>query len=293
MSRRSEALKAVAQDFCKVHQEWVDAKNRPDPDNVYFDAADDLFRAFDAGDIPGDCRPLAEAVEAFREAVADFDGREDEQQLHPGESFWRAREAVEAALNGPSRRELPPLESIKDLAALPYMQHAQIAKMYGFIDRRGNLMLKLVQMELDSPGSVIGPAAKGKGLIDGRDWADPRLAELDEQDGAAERSMDAIRAKGRESKRDAAPCPETPRELWEQGVGPAQAARMLKQPEHDVRQQFTEWTAATDFNRKVWDLVDKGVHIDKIVKQTKSDKAKVEAAILARPAGGPEESEAA
>ena len=288
MSRRKEALIRVARNFVEVHDAWVDSQNRPNPDDLYFDAMEELFESFEAGDIPGDCRPLAAAVEAFKAAADEFEEREDEQQLYPGEAFWRGVELIKNAIDGPARRELPPLETIKELAALPYMQHAQIAKMYGFIDRKGNLLVRLVQMELDSPGSVIGPAGKGKGLIDGHDWTDPRLAEIDAQDGAAERNLQAIEEKGRNSRRDSAACKETDRELWEQQVGPAQAAKMLKRDEQSVRKQFADWTAAAEFNRKVWDLMDKGTHIDQIAKQLKAGKDKVEAAIKERPQGGDE-----
>jgi hypothetical protein len=178
-----------------------------------------------------------------------------------------------------------PLEPIKELAAMPYMQHVQVARMYGFIDRKGNPLPRLVQMELDAPGSVIGPAGKGKGLIDGRDWVDPRLAELDEQDGAAERHSEAIEAKGRRAKKENSPCRETPRELWEQGVSISQAARMLQQDEKEVRRQFADWTTARDFQKKVWGLMDKGVNVDQIAKQLKAEKPDVESAIRERPQG--------
>lgn len=293
MSRRSEALKSVARNFLQVHQDWQNDRNRPNPDDEYYDAMEELFNSFAGGDIPAECRPLSVAVEAFRKAADAFEDREDDTQLYPPESFWRGVEAVKAATEGPGRRELPPLESIKELAALPFMQHVQICRMYGFIDRRGNPMPRLVQMELDSPGSVIGPGAKGKGLIDGRDWVDPRLAELDEQDGAAERNLEAFEEKGRAAKREESPCPESPRDLWEQNVPAAQAAKMLKQSEKDVRKQFADWTADRDFQVKVWGLVDKGVQIDQIAKQLKcGDIEKVKAAILARPQGDGE-SEAA
>lgn len=285
MSRRSEALKAVARGFLQVHDEWAQDRNRPNPDDTYFDSMEALFESFDGGDIPGDCRRLAGAVDEFRTAADAFEEREDEEQLYPGEAFWRGVEGIKAVVSGPERRELPPLESIKELAAMPYMQHAQICKMYGFIDRKGNLMPRLVQMELDSPGSVIGPAAKGKGLIDGRDWADPRLDELDEQDGAAERHSEAIQEKGRAAQRDKESCAESARDLWEQGVSPQQAAKMLKRHEKEVRKEFGEWTNARDFSKKVWDLVDKAVPVPEIAKQLKADQKKVEAAIRDRPAG--------
>jgi hypothetical protein len=290
MSRRSEQLLAIATDFIRQHDEWAEAANRPNPDAAYWDAVTTLVDSFEDGDIPAESRALADAVENFRDEADAFEERDDESVLYPSAAFWTALTAVRQVVERPARRELPPLESIKELAAMPYMQHAQICHMYGFLDRRGNPMTRLVQMELDLPGSVIGDGAKGKGLIDGRDWVDPRLAELEKSEGAADRATDAIEAKGKRARKEAEKCPESARDLWEQGVSAGQAAKMLRQKDADVAKQFNEWTASRDFGKKVWDLVDKGVPVPEICKQLKTDSKKVEAAIRSR---GGEESEAA
>lgn len=281
MSRRSEQLKTIVNNFIAIHDEWVADDNREHPDEDYWDSAQLVVDAVeDAGDIPGDARILFKSMESFADEVDKVFASEDDSQPHEG--FWQAVVAIRSAIEGPKRRELKPLESIKELCAMPYMQHAQVAAMYGFKDAKGNLLVHLVQKELDSPGSVIAT----KGGMDGRDWKDPRLAELDVQDTAVERAAEAIEKKGRRARKEDKPCRETSRELWEQNVGVEQAAQMLKQSEATVRKQFDEWTAAADLNRKVWDLVDKAVPVDKIAKQLKVDLPRVESAIRDRPAVG-------
>lgn len=290
MSRRKESLLTIAKNFLATHDEWAADENREYPDDIYWDGVENLIESFEKGDVPADCRSLVDAVMKFADELDEFEAADNQQ--YPKESFWRAIEKIRQVVDGPARRELPPLESIAELAKLPYMQHAQVAKIYGFKDSKGNLLVGLVQKELDSPGCVIGPAGVGKGLIDGRDWVDPRLAELDAQDGGtAERNSDAIEsakenmgmaAKNRRAKKAEEPCKETDRELWEQGVGPEQAAKMLKQDSSDVRKRFDDWTAAAAFNRKVWGLVDQSVPTTEICKQLRTDPKKVEAAIKER-----------
>lgn len=282
MSRRSEQLKKITRDFLAVHDEWKVDDNRPNPDETYWDAVTTLLDAVEHGDIPGDVRPLVTAAEAFADEVDKFDGRDNDGDLYPHDAFWLAIDGMRKVLEGPTRRELPPLETIKSLAGLPYMQHAQIAEIYGFRDRQGRLMPSLVQKELDAPGSVLNTP----GSVDGRDWKDPRVTELDEQDTAADRAEEAIERKGRRSRKESSPCTETPRELWEQGVGPVQAAQMLKQDHADVAKQFAEWTASSEFNRKVWAMLDDGAAVDKIAKKLKSTEEKVTVAIRERPMVG-------
>lgn len=282
MGRRSEQLRDVATNLIKSHDEWVNDPNRENPDEAYWDEVSVTIDAFEQGDIPADIRPLAEAVSKFADEADAFEDRENDNDVHPRDGFWRALETIRETLAGPTRRDLPPLESIAELAKLPYMQHVQIAQMYGFIDRRGNPMPALVQQELQTPGSVLNTPKS----VDGRDWKDPRLADIDQQDNKAAEVSEAIREKGRRSRKETAPCKETARELWEQGVSPAQAAMMLKEDERIVAKQFAGWTAYREFSGKVWELVDKAVPLPEICKRLKADPKKVEAAIRDRPMVG-------
>ncbi len=284
MSRRSEQLKAVVNDFLAVHDEWVEDDNRPNPDESYWDSVDGMLNKFDdGGTIPGELRGLDKAVSKFRDEVEAFETEDDQNNLYPKDPFWAAIANIRKAMaGGEDRKQLPPLEAIKSLAALPYMQHAQIAEIYGFRDRKGNLMPALVQKELDTPGSVIGT----RGAIDGRDWTDPRLKDVEQDESDDTERTEKLSRKGRQASKEAAACKESPEELWEQNVSVRQAAQMLRREEPEVAKLFAELTAARDFNGKVWKLMDDAVPIEKIAQKLKADQAKVEAAIRARPAVG-------
>lgn len=248
MSRRSDQLRSVVRDFLHVHETWVNDDSRPHPDEAYWDAVDDLLSAFKRGDVPESCRQLFKAVEAFGEEVSIFDDRENERQLDPGESFWAARQAMADLLSQADRQTNPlmPLESMQSLRALnPPCSDAQIAKIYGLRDRHGNWLLHLVQQELDKPGSVL----KTPGAVDGHDWRDPRLPPEDEHDD--DPIVDEKEKLGRKRKaadKAAAPCKETPRELWDLGNKPGgtaitikQAAKMLVKSEAEVAELFEQF----------------------------------------------------
>lgn len=290
MSRRSEQLKRVTAEFLAEHDAWANDPNRDNPDETYWDAVEELFLAFDEGSMPGELRPLASLVEKFHVEADAFEDRIDTRVEYPHDAFWAAIDRIRKLVNGDNRRaQLPPLETIKELAALPYMQHAQIAAIYGLKDRHGNLLTSLVQKELDTPGSVINTP----GSIDGRDWVDPRLKELgiedegdDDSQGGGSSNSEAVKRKARRAVEESKPCKESPAELWEQGVTPKQAAAMLRQEEKDVAKQFEQWTNERAFNKKVWEAVDQGVAVPEISKRLKTDPAKVQAAIEARPVVG-------
>lgn len=239
-TRRGEQLKTVAAEFCRIHDEWVEDKNRPAPDEIYWDGVQTLLDSFASGDIPEESRALAEAVEEFRDVVEDYDQREDPQRnLYPPDDFWKARERVAGCLLQEARQaSLPPLETIPSLAVLPGITHLQIAKIYGFKDRHGQYLPHLVQRELDTPGSVL----KQPGTVDGQDWQDPRIQTAKGQ-AVAERHATAISEKRKRAAKNSQPCKETPRELWELTLGQTplsiqQAARMLCRSEAEVAQLF-------------------------------------------------------
>lgn len=218
--------------------------NRPNPDELYWDAVDNVLESFNTGDIPADCRELAEHVERFSREVEQHDKNTEinPHQQHPHESFWRALDAIRDHINGKIDAPLPPLETIQELRD-QNVDDNQIAKMYGFIDRRGNPMPWLVKRELEKPGSVL----KTPGAIDGRDWMDPRLKDVrptfSRDDEAEAEKMEAAEV-------EAAPCPETPRELWEQDVPAAQAAKMLRRPLAEVEAEFQQLTAEREKKKK-------------------------------------------
>lgn len=286
MARRSDQLRGLAEEFCRVHRIWVEDANRPNPDEIYWDAATAMLEAFDGGDIPADCRDLADAVEEFGEAFARFDNREDVGNPYPAADFWAARESLESMLQRAKPVSLPPLETVPELRRQGVTDN-QIATMYGFTDREGRLMPQLVQRELDKPGSVL----ETPGAIDGRNWVDPRLAERSAAETAAERHSTALAEK--RQRADAAagkPCKETPQELWAQGVGIKQAAKMLQQGEADVAAMFEGFEAERQsqldsgetqdaLTQEIMRLASENMRADKIASQLGVERGKVEETI--------------
>ncbi len=296
MPSRSEQLKAIAKDFCRVHDEWVEDSNKPAPDEGYWGAVDRLIESFGTGEIPAECRRLADAVDRFATEVEKFDGRENPSAVYPGEDFWAARERIamiiESGESDAKSVDLKPLESIASLVAKG-VNDITIAKIYGFRDRKGNWLTGLVQKEIDQPGSVL----KTEGAIDGRTWSDPRLPDPSAGNEVAERHATALADKRRkaDAKKARKPCPESPRDLWQQKVPVAQAASMLVQDEAAVAAMFAGFDAEQEAaliggeapdakTQAIFEMSDAGKTIKQIVEELKIGPDKVAAALKARKA---------
>src|SRR5262245_59244008 len=120
MSRRSEQLRTVAQEFCQMHDAWVNDEHRSIIDGIYSSAIDNLLKTFSDGDIPADCRELAEAVGEFSKQVQEFDDNGD--QVPPeGSDFWKAREGIAEVLQDERqvnrRAALEPIARLREQGA--------------------------------------------------------------------------------------------------------------------------------------------------------------------------------
>ncbi len=291
MSRRSEQLKAVSEGFLQVHREWVNAPNKPTPDQKYWDTVDSVVEAFDEGDdndIPGDCRELAKAAESLRVERDEFDNRTDVGNLYPADPFWLAVEAFETAMLAFDRKSqpLPALESIASLKQLRNITDTQIAKIWGLKDRFGNLSVQMVQQELDKPGSIT----QTPGAMDGRDWIDPRLARKNKGQASKSRQVEALAEKSKAARKPVKPIPESPKDLWEQKVSVAQAAKMLGKSAEEVENLFKLFEEERDEALKsgailsaqtqaIRELAAKGKGPSAIAKEMKLDPKLVAAAI--------------
>ena len=230
MNRRMKELIDTCELLLQAHDEWVANENEPNPTSTYWDAVDEVLLAFERGDIPAECRGLAELVERLAIENDRFNARNDDTgEQYPHDDFFAAVQAIRQHLNGVIQVPLKPLETIKELVEQK-VSHEQIAKIYGFTDRRGNVLPWLVQRELDKPNSVLNTS----GAIDGRDWRDPRLPPVEDSSPEDERLVRKSKAAADDQK----PCPELPRELWEQKVPAKQAAKMLRRSVTEVEELF-------------------------------------------------------
>jgi len=195
---------------------------------AYWDAIEEVFDAFERGDIPADCRALSVAVSNLSEQAEAFHTRDDESNFYPKDKFWDAVKAVrEATAGAVAPRKLIPLEPMTKLREQK-VEDWQIAKIYGLVDADGIPQTHLVQKEIDKPGSVID-----------ENWRDPRLKDIEQEQELAEGDDEGLERKTEAAKPKQ--CPESPRQLWEQKVSIQQAAKMLLMTEEEVAELFAQY----------------------------------------------------
>lgn len=224
----------------RTHLEWVESVNRPNPDATYWDGVVNLIDVFRNGDMPESMRAISECVEDLYEELDDYDHRENIDKVMPDESYW---EATQALLDTRRQQQIAArpkrLESIKELndQKVPLWQ---IAKIYGFIDPlNGEPDTQRVQQELDKPGSVIT-----------KDWVHPDERKRRDEDIARQSRLASLGNRTRRKVQQAKPvCPESCRDLWEQKVVVAQAAKMLDRPEEEVAAEYADFYAQAAANK--------------------------------------------
>lgn len=217
---RTEELYAAVDTFNKVHEDW---SNRPGEELItadYSAAFEAMVAVFEHGAIPANCRKLASAVFEFAAEMETFD---QSDQVKPLQSLWAAREKMaRIATQGINRPEEFRLESVKTLHEQG-VSSEQIARMYGLVDDAGNGKSWLIEKELATPGSVIGA-----------DYVHPEQLKRSSQFDAEAQTVARIQeTRAAEEPGDVAP--ETPEELFYQGVSIQQAARMLRMTEGDLQ----------------------------------------------------------
>lgn len=288
-NRRSEQLRAAVKEFMRVHQEWVDADDRPNPDESYADAIDAMFAVFEAGEIPADCRQLTARVLLLQRLWdAYLDQRESGIRRYPENEFWEAREALEKALtNVAVRPTFKPLETIQQLREQK-VSDRQIASIYGFLGENGEPQPHMVQQEIDNPGTHIGP-----------DWVDPRVRAWEAEQAAINSHADNLVAKHQAAARAAQnpQAPESLLDLWEQGVTAKQAAKILDKFVDEVEAEFRKLdeqklageskcdgdATAASTAEKVYALADQNMTAEAIAKELKLKPREVSKIIKERP----------
>lgn len=227
---REQALMDAVEQFINAHNAWVEDVNSEHPTIAYWDAADELFEAFDSGSIPAASRRLAAAVYELAEEKRKHEASDN---VDPSGEFWARREQLEDTWNALRfGHRAKYRETVKELDR-QNVPHEQIARIWGLRHRDGSGNAALVARELEFPGSVIGP-----------DYIHPDDVEADQR-------ASAVIARHREAQPPAesaaatAPagdvCPETSEELWLQKVPIPQAAKMLRRPADEVAREWKEF----------------------------------------------------
>ncbi len=200
----------------------------------------------------------------FRKEVDIYDNRWNPEDM-PHNGLWNAIGSMGPPPSGlvgarfyhskPYKSAMPP-EGMKAYAATPDMSHGQVALAFGLIDERGVPQLDLVQQELTDPGSVLDDNYQHPTDVEAAQSRQEAHAAYVER---VEGIQAAVEAKVAE---DTAECPETPQQLYEQGVGAEQYAVMLKLTPEQVEKQWAKFEAA-GIERKVtpvtgYEVDDKG-----------------------------------
>lgn len=229
-TRRSAILKQVADGFLAEHDAWASPNNRrPDHlDESYLDSCELVLRTFRSGAIPADCRALAKAVDALAQQFDEYNILcATDDYPPPSDAFCGAVQALRDCRSKMEFVGLKPLESIAQLEK-EQVPHSQIARIYGFLDARGEPQPWKVEEELAKPGKHTGP---------GTGWVDPRVLETqaemragDESDIDSGDPDDDDADDFGDDDGDGDPlgehCPESIEELIRQGVGVRQIAQM-------------------------------------------------------------------
>lgn len=216
--RRSELFEAVAR-LTEAHQAWISSDAAYITD-IFEATLDDVLGVFEVGLVPHDCRELARLAGVL---AAEWDRWQAQVagtgnvNVLPGNAFWAALEAVEDACREARPQAVRPLESVAELDRQK-VTHAQIARIYGWTDARGNPDTRKVEEELAKPGTHVTA-----------DFVPPHQRRREEEAARKESALRRLRESGRRKVEILTePCPEPLEDLVAQGVSLEQIARMMK-----------------------------------------------------------------
>lgn len=153
MSERKQFLFLVVDRFLTVHEAWAQDQEIHWITDEYEQACDNMIELFAHGDLPGECRQLAAQVAALGREWSAFRDRvlaTGDSKALPGQSFGKVVSLLSEARQAAKPRNIPSLESIKDLKEQK-VSDAQICVIYEWVDDNGPQLWKLRE-ELAEPG---------------------------------------------------------------------------------------------------------------------------------------------
>jgi hypothetical protein len=278
MNSRSKELCGAVDTFMAAHAKWQNSQHRELIDDPWLDALETLFDTFQHGGIPDDCEQLEDAVGALSTAFSADEAMDFLAKPDRMERTWVAMRTLVKRRKEIEPKERKPIESMKDLAAQG-VSHEQIARMHGLVDADGHGKSWLVSKELTTPGSVMGSDGFPKPEFNSNNKP---ITEEEE----VKRRRRRFTSRRTDKPAEAKPCPETPRELWQQQVSIAQSATMLCKSEDEVRELFAgfdeEFAGSQSDDAKtakVIELAAAGLDPKVIAKKVELDRRAVEAII--------------
>jgi len=229
---RQDHLFLVLDNLLDEHKAWADGpESQLNREDGFYRAVVEVLEMFGDGDIPGPLRVIERSIAALGDQWQEYLDRVDQfgdPNALPNGKFWKLIEQLAG-----QREEAAPgkkfhIEPIADLIAQK-VTHAQICKIYGWVDRQGRPELWKLQEELKRPGTHVGP-----------DFVPPheqkrRAAEARQRELARD-----LQAKiNRKVKQANEPARESVETLGRQGVFIRQIAKMKKMRPDQVIAELT------------------------------------------------------
>lgn len=238
-ANRKEQIYSVVDAFLLEHDHWVKDPARPMVDGDFFEAMERIFSVYEASDLPYEVRedsPIGSAICELRVQLAAYDKEMDDNgSVESMHSFWRAVEKLNNARRSPEPEETP-MELVTDLFDQGVTDE-QIARMFGLVHPHTKTpLIATVARERRKPGSVPE-------LQPGYESAHKK--QLREAEELAESQYEKAEVV-LEKERNKPQCPESPEQLFLEGVGYQQAAKMLGLPETKVHTQWVDFAAQDD-----------------------------------------------
>lgn len=240
-ANRKEQIYSVVDAFLLEHDNWVKSPSRPVVDGDYFEAMSRIFDVYDASGLTWEVRessPIGAAICELKHQMAEYDRIMDEEgKTDTTNDFCRAVETLLNVRRSPEPEETP-MELVTDLFDQG-VSDEQIARMFGLVHPHTKTpLIAMVARERRKPGSV--PELQP-------DYESPQKRRLREADELAQSQYEKAEAVLVE-ERNKPSCPESPEQLFLEGVGYQQAARMLERPETDVHAQWVDFAAQDDLS---------------------------------------------
>jgi hypothetical protein len=243
MDRRDELLIPIDA-LLAVHQEWQTSDN-PELSRELMGAIEDALAVWSGGDMPGDLLDMYSRMQGLAEAWTETVMRADDPdhiRMDQAKTFWTALDGIRQLRQKSAERDIRDYRPLESVAVLTKqnVSDEQICRIYraewqegaktgpGLWDwRRNRPMLEELEKERANPGSVIP--------TDFVPWHVARKArEAKHRQAAAERAKQARLDRIAKMHQ---PCPETLKELINQGVDIEQIARMKKTTPSEIRKQ--------------------------------------------------------
>lgn len=229
MHARTQELVAAIDAMQAAHDAYKANPNQVVPPVSFYDTLEATLAVFDSGDIPLEARVLFDAAVQVKLQLRAFD---ETDLTYPPDSFWHAVQSFYKVRKDLTRQKRKRLETMVELQDQK-VPIEQIAKMYGLFTEDGDPDVGKVLAELRTPGSVITP-----------DWVHPdERVEVDRLREANQRLHESYVPPRPSADK---PCPETPEQLFMQGVGAEQASRMLQWSADQTDRQWAEFQHAKD-----------------------------------------------